>query len=71
MAQQIDLVKMFYRIGERVRWVQPTFNRGHVGVRLATGKVETECTNRPGFYYVRDDHDKRLHLVIWSDLDPE
>lgn len=70
MKSQQELVKMFFSQGDRARWVQPTFDRGVVGTRLAVGTVHSECANRPGFYYVRDDHDNRLHLIIWNDLDP-
>lgn len=64
----MELIKLFFRVGDRVRWAQPKFN---AGVRQLTGTIETECGGRDGFYYVREDNDlKRVYLVLWSDLNP-
>jgi len=70
-AKQSQLIQMFFKRGDFVRYVKIQFNglHGAPTTRICHAAVETECSGRPGWYYVREHASGECDLVLWSDLE--
>ena len=68
-ARQEKVFATIFIRGDRVKYVTPMFRHGIlIGTRLVRAAVETECTARPGWYYVREHESGDVQLVQWMDL---
>jgi hypothetical protein len=66
MKAQQEIVPLFFKQSELV--LMRVVYELHLEVLWEPGQIETECTARPGWYYVRHIASGQCDLVQWTDL---